>query len=112
MIVKFKKLESDNFQISLNILNMENYIDILRCILKNFNIRKNKKFDTTIKYIINKTYHEYFHNRHKSKYCIDNLISIYSMKYFFIQRKYGTVRSNKLIYRFNRYSKRNYIKNH
>ena len=37
---------------------MENYIDVLRCILKNFNIRKIKKFDTIInilliKYIMN-----------------------------------------------------------
>ena len=32
------------------------------------------------------------------------------MKYFFIQRRYGTAKSSKLIYRFNRYKKINYIK--
>ena len=53
LIVKFKKLDCDNFQIFLNIVNMDNYIDVLRCILKNFNIRKIKKFDTIIKYIMN-----------------------------------------------------------
>ena len=32
------------------------------------------------------------------------------MQYFDLQAKYGTVKTNKMIYRFNRYSKRNYIK--
>ena len=89
---------------------MENYINVLRSILKNFNIRKNNEFDNIIKYIIIKIFDEYYNNRHKSIYCIDNLIRRYNIRYFDLQAKYGTVKTNKMIYRFNRYSKRNYIK--
>ena len=78
--------------------------------LKNFNIRKNNGFDNIIKYIVNKIFDEYFNNRDKSKYCIDNLIRKYNTRYFDLQDKYGTVKSTKMIYRFNRHSKRNYIK--
>ena len=114
LIVKFKKLNWDNFKIILNknlcIVNMENYINVLRCILKNFNIRKNTEFNNIIKYIIKKIFDEYYDNRHKSIYCIDNLIRRYNIRYFDLQDKYGTVKTDKMIYRFNRYSKRNYIK--
>ena len=89
---------------------MENYINVLRCILKNSNIRKNNEFDDIIKYIINKIFDEYYNNRDKNKYCIDNLIRKYNIRYFDLQDKYGTVKSTKMNYRFNRYSKRNYIK--
>ena len=47
---------------------MEKYIDILRLIIKNFNIRKNNVFDNIIKYTINKIFDEYYNNRDKSKY--------------------------------------------
>ena len=114
LIFKFDRLEVDDFQIILNknlyIVHMENYINVLRCILKNFNIRKNNEFNNIIKYIIKKIFDEYYNDRHKSIYCIDNLIRRYSMRYFELQIKYGTVKSTKMIYRFNRYSKRNYIK--
>ena len=53
---------------------MENYINILRCILNNFNVRKNNEFDNIIKYIIKKIFDEYYNNRRKSIYCTDNLI--------------------------------------
>ena len=75
---------------------MENYINVLRCILKNFNIRKNNEFDNIIKYIINKIVDEYYNNRDKSKYCIDNLIRKHTIRYFDLQYKYGTVLSLKL----------------
>ena len=78
--------------------------------LKNFNIRKNNEFDNIMKSIINKIFDEYYNNSDKSVYCTDNLIRRYSMRYFDLQAKYGTVKSTKMIYRFNRYSKRNYIK--
>ena len=114
LIFKLNKLEVDNFKIILNknlcIVNMENYINVLRCILKNFNIRKNNEFDNIIKYVINKIFDKYYNNRDKSVYCNDNLMRRYSMRYFDLQAKYGTVKSTKMIYRFNRYSKRNYIK--
>ena len=47
--------------------------------LKNFNISKNNEFDNIIKYIIKKFFDEYYNNRDKSKYCIDNLIRRYNM---------------------------------
>ena len=84
---------------------MENYINVLRCILKHFNIRKNNEFDTIIKYIIDKIFNEHYKYRYKSKYCIHNLIRRYSMRYFELQIKYGTIKNCKIIYRF----KRNYI---
>ena len=88
---------------------MENYINILRCILNDFNIRKNDEFDNIIKYIINKIFDEYYNNRDKSKYCINNLIRKYNIRYFDLLGKYGTIKTKKVIYRFNKYSKRNYI---
>ena len=91
LIFKFNKLEVDDFQIILNkivyIVHMENYINVLRCILKNFNIRKNNEFDNIIKYVVNKIFDEYYDNRDKSKYCIDNLIRKYYMRYFDLQDK-------------------------
>ena len=84
---------------------MENYINVLRYILKHFNIRKNNEFDTIIKYIIDKIFNEYYNYRYKSKYCIDNLIRRYSMRYVELHIKYGTIKYCKMIYRF----KRNYI---
>ena len=53
-----------------------------------------------IKYIINKIFDKYYHNRNKSVYCIDNLIRKYSMKYHCIQRTYGTVENTEIIFRF------------
>ena len=61
---------------------MEKYTDLLRLIIKNFNIKKNNEFDNIIKYIINKIFDEYYNNRDKSKYCIDNLIKKYNIQYF------------------------------
>ena len=102
LIFKFNKLDCDNFKIILNknlcLVNMENYINVLRCILKNFYIRKNNEFDNIIKYIMNKIFDEYYNNRDKSKYCIDNLIRKYSIRYSDLQDKYGTVNSIKMIY--------------
>ena len=114
LIFRFNKLVVDDFQIILNknlyIVHVENYINVLRCILKNFNMRKNNEFDNIIKYITKKFFDEYYNNRDKSKYCIDNLIRKYNIRYFDLQDKYGTVKSTKMIYQFYRYSKRNYIK--
>ena len=75
---------------------MDNYINLLRFILKNFDINHNKEFDELIKYIINKIFDEYYHNRNNSKYCIDNLIRKYDIKYFCLQRKYGIIKNKKL----------------
>ena len=50
-------------------------------------------------------------NRRKFIHCIDNLYKKYDLsRYNFIKEKYGIIENNKLIYRFNRYSKKLYIK--
>ena len=69
---------------------MNSYIDLLRNILKIFD---NKEFDD----VINKIFDDYYMNRNKYIWCIDNLYI------------YGVVKNCKLIYRFNRYSKKSYI---
>ena len=50
-------------------------------------------------------------NRGKYIYCIENLYKKCDLsRYNFIKEKYGIIKNNKLIYRFNRYSKKSYIK--
>ena len=81
---------------------MEKYIDLLRLIIKNFNIDNNHEFDDIIKYIINKIFDEYYHNRDKSVYCIDNLYKKYNIRYFILERKYRIVNNKELIFEFNK----------
>ena len=86
---------------------MNNYIDLLRNILKNFD---NKEFDKIIKKILSNLFDDYYMNRNKYIWCIDNLNKKYDIsKYNFIKKKYGVVKNCKLIFRFNRYSKKSYI---
>ena len=47
----------------------KNYIDLLKCILKNFD----GEFDSVIKKILSKIFEEYYLNRNDKIYCIDNL---------------------------------------
>ena len=52
---------------------MEKYIDLLRAIIKNFNI-DNNELDDIIKKILSKIFDHYYLNRNdKYIYCIDNL---------------------------------------
>ena len=49
-------------------------------------------------------------NRNKYIWCIDNLYKkFYDGRYNFIRNKYGIVKNEKLIFRFNRYNKKAYI---
>ena len=81
---------------------MDNYINLLRCILKNFD----NEFDNVINKILNKIFDDYYMNRGRYIYCIDNLYKKFNIdKYDFIVKKYGIIKNNNLIYRFNRYSK-------
>ena len=49
-------------------------------------------------------------NRNDNIYCIDNLYKkFYVSKYNRIKKKYGIVKNEKLIFRFNRYNKKAYI---
>ena len=85
----------------------KNHIDLMRCILKNFD---NNEFDSIIKKILSKIFDEYYNYRDDKIYCIDNLFKKYDIsRYNFIRKKYGIVENNRLIFRFNRYSKRSYI---
>ena len=67
---------------------MENYIDLLRNILKNF--KYSNEFDDIIKRILDKIFNNYYVNREKYIYNIDNLYKKYDIsKYNFIKKKYG-----------------------
>ena len=83
---------------------MNSYIDLLRNILKNFD---NKEFDDVINKILNKIFDDYYINRNKYIWCIDNLYKKYDeSRYNYIKKKYGVVKNCKSIYRFNRYFKK------
>ena len=59
---------------------------------------------------MNKIFNNYYVNREKYIYCIDNLYKKYDIsKYNFIKKKYGISKKEDLIFRFNRYNKRYYI---
>ena len=82
----------------------KNHIDLLRNILKVFN---NNAFDDFIKNILIKIFDDYYMNRNDKIYNIDNLFKKYELsRYNFIKEKFGIVKNNKLIYRFNKYSKK------
>ena len=49
---------------------MNNYIDLLRNILKSFD---NNEFDSIIKKILSTLFDDYYMNRNKYIWCIDNL---------------------------------------
>ena len=57
---------------------MENYINILRCILNNFNIIENNEFDDIIKNIIDKVFDNYDKN--------SNFIKKFSKKYYYLNK--------------------------
>ena len=85
----------------------KNYIDLLRNILKNFS---NNEFDDVIKQILDKIFNNYYLNRQKYIYCIDNLYKKYDIsRYNFMKKKYTLGKNQNLIYRFNRYNKKSYI---
>ena len=87
---------------------MENYIDLLRNIIKNF--KYSNEFDDIIKRILDKIFNNYYVNREKYIYNIDNLYKKYDiLKYNFIKKKYGISKKEDLIFRFNRYNKKYYI---
>ena len=85
---------------------MDSYLDLLRNIVKSFN----NEFNDVIKRILNKLFNNYYVNREKYIYCIDNLYKKYDIsKYNFIKKKYGIVKKQDSIFRFKRYNKKYYI---
>ena len=84
---------------------MDNYIDLLRNIVKNF--KYSNEFDDIIKRILDKLFNNYYVNRGKYIYNIDNLYKKYDIsKYNFIKKKYRISKKEDLIFRFNRYDKK------
>ena len=84
---------------------MKKYIDLLRVIIKNFNIDNNHEFDDIIKYILNKIFDEYYNLRNEifdnndkeNSYCIDTLYKNYNIRNFNLERKHR-LENNKNIY--------------
>ena len=65
---------------------------------------------TIIKKILSTLFDDYYMNRNKYIWCIDNLYKkFYDGRYNFIKNIYGIVKNEKLIFRFNRYNKKAYI---
>ena len=86
---------------------MEKHIDLLRVIIKNFD---NNEFDDIIKRILITLFDDYYTNRNKYIWCIDNLYKKYDIsRYNFIKKKYRVVKNENLIFRFNRYNEKSYI---
>ena len=81
-----------NYMILVKIINnymntYKNYIDLLRNILKNFD-------NDVIKKILNKIFVDYYINRNKCIWCIDNLYEKYDIsRYNFIKKKYGIIKN-------------------
>ena len=85
---------------------MNSYINLIRNILMNFD----KEFDHMIIIILLKIFDDYYMNRNDKIYCIDNSYKKYNLhRYELLKEKYKVTQNKKLIFRFNRYSKKSYI---
>ena len=84
----------------------KNYINLIRNILMNFD----NEFDYIIIIILLKIFDDYYMNRNDKICCMDNLFRKYDLhRYELLKKKYKVTQNNKLIFRFNRYSKKSYI---
>ena len=87
--------------------NYENYINILRSILKNFN---DHRFDNIIENILIKIFDSYYLERDIKKYNIDNVFKKYNITmYDLLSKKYKMTTSNKLIFIKHAYDRKEYI---
>ena len=87
----------------------ENYIDVLRNILKNIN---DNEFDDIIKNILIKVFDTYYLERDIQLYNIDNVFKKYNMNmYNLLSKKYLLTKSKKLIFIKHKYDKKEYIIN-
>ena len=88
---------------------MEKYINLLRYLVKNFD----NEYDDVIKNILTKIFNNYYVNRSKYIYNIDNLYKkCDDTKYETLKNKFRINKKDDLIFRFNRYNKKYYIKNY
>ena len=86
---------------------MKDYIEILKIILKN----NTNEYDDIIKNILFKIFDDdYYSNRDKMEYNIDNLFKKYNINmYNLLIRKYTLTKSEKLLFKKHTYIKREYI---
>ena len=85
---------------------MDTYIEILKIILKNFD----NQCDDIIKNILIRIFDNYYSNRDKMEYNIDNIFKKHNIDmYNLLKEKYILTKSKKLIFKKHRYDKREYI---
>ena len=85
---------------------MKDYIEILKIMLKN----NTNKYDDMIKNLLFNIFDDYYSNRDKMEYNIDNVFIKYNMyMYNLLERKYILTKSNKLLFKKHKYDKREYI---
>ena len=85
---------------------MKDYIEILKIMLKN-NINE---YDDIIKNLLFKIFDDYYSNRDKMKYNIDNVFKKYNINmYNLLKMKYILTTSEKLLFKKHTYNKREYI---
>ena len=90
--------------------NYENYITVLRNILKNFS--NSDEFDDTIKDILVKIFDIYYLERYIQLYNIDNVFKKYnSDMYDLLKNKYTMTKSKRLMFIKHKYDKKEYIIN-
>ena len=83
---------------------MKNYIEILKIMLKS------NEYDDIIKNLLFKIFDDYYSNRDKMKYNIDNVFKKYNINmYNLLKRKYILTSSEKLLFKKHEYNKREYI---
>ena len=85
----------------------KNYINLIRNILINFD----NEFDDAIIRILPKIFDDYYMNRFKKIYNIDNLFKKYDkIRYDLLNKKYNLTKINdKVIFRFRKYNTLEYI---
>ena len=85
---------------------MKDYIEILKIMLKN----NTNKYDEMIKNLLFNIFDDYYTNRDKMEYNIDNIFKKYNISmYNLLKKKYILTKSNKLLYKKHKYDKREYI---
>ena len=90
--------------------NYENYINVLRNILKNFD--NSNEFNNTIKNILAKIFDVYYLERDIQLYNLDNVFKKYdSNMYDLLKNKYTMTKSKRLVFIKHRYNKKEYIIN-
>ena len=84
---------------------MKDYIEILKIMLKS----NTNEYDDIIKKLLFKIFDDYYSNRDKMRYNIDNLFQKYNINmYNLLKMKYILTTSEKLLFKKHSYDKREY----